>query len=69
MVTLSSINFFKYFFYQGIQVLLGSFKKTNMTNSSFHLVKYHNWRKMVYILSTFTEVPTNLTKVILFGVN
>ena len=68
MVTSSSINFFKYFFCQGVQVLQGPFIETNVTNSSFHLVKYHNWTKTVYILSTYIEVPTNLTKLILFGV-
>ena len=68
MVTSSSINFFQYLFCQGVQVLQGPFIKTNVTTSSFHLVKYHNWTKTVYILSTYIEVPTNLTKLILFGV-
>ena len=69
MVTSSSINFFKYFFCQGVQVLQGPFIETNVTNSSFHPVKYHNWTKTVYILSTYIYVPTNLTKVILFGLS
>ena len=53
MVTSSSITFFKYFFGQGIQVIQGPFIETNVTNSSFHLVKYHNWKKTIYILSTY----------------
>ena len=68
MVTSSSINFFKYFFCQGVQVLQGPFIETNVTNSRFQPVTYHNWTKTVYILSTYISVPTNLTKVILFGV-
>ena len=67
MVTSSSINFFKCFFCQGAQVLQGPFIGTRVTNSSFHSVKYHNWTKTVYILSTYIYVPTDLTKVILFG--
>ena len=38
-----------------------------MTNSSFHPVNYHNWTNTVYILSTYTYEPRNLTKVILTG--
>ena len=68
MVTSSSINLFKYFFCQGVHVLEGPFIETNVTNSSFHPVKSHNWKKTVYILSTYIYVPTNLTKVILFVV-
>ena len=40
-----------------------------MTNLSFHLVKYDNWTKVVYILSRYIKVPTNLTKVVLFEVS
>ena len=68
MVTSSTINFFKYFFRQGVLVLQGPFIETNVTNSRFHPVKYHNWTKTVYILSAYISVATNLTKVILFGV-
>ena len=68
MVPSSSINFFKYFFCQGTQVLQGPFIETNVPNSSFHRVKYHNWEKTVYILSTYILVPPNGTKVTLFGV-
>ena len=39
MVTSSSINSFKYFFCQGIQVLQGPFIKTNVIYSNFDLVK------------------------------
>ena len=37
-----------------------------MTNSSFDLTKYDGWTKTVYILSRYTSVDTNLTKVVLF---
>ena len=50
------------------QVLQAPFLETIVTNSNFHLVKYHNWTKTVYIFPTYIEVPTNLTKLILFGV-
>ena len=53
MVTSSSINFFKYIFFQGIQVLQGPFIETNVTQASFHLVKYHNWTITVYFLSAY----------------
>ena len=53
MVTSSSINLFKYFFCQGVQVLKGPLIETNVTNSSFHPVKYQNWTKTIYILSTY----------------
>ena len=53
MVRSSSIDFSKYFFWQDIQVLQGPFIEPNVTNSSFHPVKYHNWTKTVYILSTY----------------
>ena len=69
MVRTSSNNFFKYFSRQGVQVLQGPFIETNVTNSSFHPVKNHNWTKTVYILPTYRYVPTNLTKVILFGLS
>ena len=68
MVTSSSNNFFKYIFCQSIQVLQGPFIETNVTNSSFHLAKCHNWTKKVYVLSTYLYLPTNLTKVVPFGV-
>ena len=53
MVTSSSINFFKYFFCQGVQVLQGPFIETNETISRFHPVKHHTWTKTVYILPTY----------------
>ena len=68
MVTSSSTNVFKYFFCQGSQVLQGPFTETIVTNSSFHLAKYHNWTKTVYILSRYIYVSTNLSKVVPFEV-
>ena len=53
MVTSSSINFLKESFCQGIQVLQRPSIETNVTNSSFHLVRYHNWAKTVYVLSAY----------------
>ena len=58
MVTSSSINIFKYFFCQGIQVLKGSFIERNVVNSSFHLIKYHNSTKTVYNLCTYIYIGT-----------
>ena len=65
MVTSSSANFFT-LFCKVSQVLQGTFIKSNMTNSSFDLVKYKDWTKTVYILSTYTPVGTKLTKVVIF---
>ena len=42
--------------------------ETIVTNSSFDEVKYQNWTKTVYILSTYISIPRNLTKVTLLGV-
>ena len=53
IATSSSTNFYKYFFCQGSQVMKKSFIKTNVTNSSFHLVKHDNWTKTVYDLSRY----------------
>ena len=60
MVTSSCTNFF-ILFCQGSQVLRGPFIKTNVTDSSFHLVTYDNWIKTVYILSRQKSVATYLT--------
>ena len=68
MGTSSSINLFKYYFCQGIQVLQRPFIETNVTNSSFHLVRMILGQKTVYVWSTYIKVPTNLTKGIPFGV-
>ena len=69
MVTSSSINFFKYFFCQGIQALKGSFIERNVANSSFHLIKYHSSTKTVYNLCAYIYiVATNLAKLVYFGV-
>ena len=64
MVTSSSANFF-ILFCKVSQVLQGPFIKSNVTNASFDLVKYDDWTKTVYILSRYTPVGTNLTKVVL----
>ena len=53
IATSSSTNFYKYFFCQGSQVMKKPFIKTNVTNSSFHLVKHDNWTKTVYDLSRY----------------
>ena len=50
MVTSSSTNVFKYIFGQGGQVLQKGFIETNVTISSFHLVKDDDWTKTVYDL-------------------
>ena len=65
MVTSSSINFF-ILFSKVSQVRQGTFIKSNVTNSSFDLVKYDDWTKTIYILSSYTPIGTNLTKVVLF---
>ena len=44
------------------------FIKTNVTNSSFRLVKYDNWTKTVYILCRYIYVPTNLAKEVVLEV-
>ena len=58
MVTSSSANLFVHF-YKVSEVLQGT------SNSSFDLFKYDDWTKTVYILSRYTPVGTNLTKVVL----
>ena len=40
----------------------------NVANSSFHLVTYNNCTLKVCILSRYTSVATNLTKVVLLEV-
>ena len=42
----------------------GLFIETNVTNTSFHLVKYGNLTKTLYILSTVTQLGGNLSKVV-----
>ena len=65
MVTRSAANFF-ILFCKVSQVLQGTFIKSNVTNSSFDLVKYDDLTKTVYSLSRYTPVGTKLTKVVLF---
>ena len=67
MVTSSSTSFF-ILFCQGGQVLQEPFIKGNVGNSSFHLVTHNNCTIKVYILSRYTSVATNSTKVVLFEV-
>ena len=63
MVTANSTNLF-ILFGQSSQVLSGSFIKRNLANGSFNLVKYGNFTKAVYILSTYTPLRRNLSKVL-----
>ena len=67
MVTANCTNLF-ITFWKGSQVLSGHFIKTNLVNWSFHLVKYDNLTKTVYILSRYTPVRRNLSKVVFFKV-
>ena len=62
MVTANSTNLF-ILFWQSIQVLSGHFIKRNLANGSFNLVKCGNLTKAVYILSTYTPLRRNLSKV------
>ena len=64
MVTANPTNLF-IVFWQGGQVLSGHFIKRNLINWSFHLVKYGNLTKTVYILSRYTPVRRNLSKVVI----
>ena len=59
MVTSSSTNFYKVFYYM-------EHLQKNVANSSFHLVRYDNWTKTVSIFSTYKSVATNIIKVALF---
>ena len=67
MVTANSTNSF-ILFWQGSQVLSGHFIKRNLVHWSFHVVKYGNLTKTVYILSRYTPVRRNLSKVVFFKV-
>ena len=67
MVTANSTNLF-IAFWQGSQALSGHFIKRNLVNWSFDLVKYGNLTKTVYILSRYTPVRRNLSKVVFFKV-
>ena len=53
-------------FEQASERLSGHFIKSNLANSSFYLDKYDNWTETVYILSRYTSLCTNLTKVVRF---
>ena len=44
-------------------MLSGYFIKRNLANGSIHLVKYGNLTKTVYILSRYTPLRRNLSKV------
>ena len=67
MVTANSTNLF-IVFWQGGQVLSGYFIKRNLVNWSFHPVKYVDLTKTVYILSRYTPVSRNFSKVVFFKV-
>ena len=67
MVTANSTNLFIPF-WEGSQVLSGHFIKRNLVNWSFHLVKYANLTNAVYILSRYTPVCRNVSKVVFFKV-
>ena len=62
MVTASSSNLF-ILFWQASQKLSRRFIKRNLANWSFHLIKYGNLTKTVCILSRYTPVRRNLSKV------
>ena len=62
MVTANSTNLF-ILFWQSSQVLSGHFIKRNLANGSFNLVNCDNLTKAVYMLSTYTPLRRNLTKV------
>ena len=66
MATASSTNLF-IFYWQASQVISGHYIKRNLANRSFHLVKYGNLTKTVYILSTYIPVGWNFSKVVPFG--
>ena len=66
MITPSSTNLFIPF-WQASQVLSGRFiVKRNLANWSFHLVKYGNLTKTVFIFSRYTPVGRNFSKIVLF---
>ena len=67
MVKANSTNLFIPF-WEGSQVLSGHFIKRNLVNWSFHLVKYANLTNAVYILSRYTPVCRNVSKVVFFKV-
>ena len=45
-------------------MLSGHFIKRNLANGSFNLVKCGNFKKAVYILSAYTPLRRNLSKVV-----
>ena len=67
MVTANSTNLFTPFS-EGTQELSGHFIKGNLVNWSLHLVKYANLTNAVYILSRYTPVCRNVSKVVFFKV-
>ena len=67
MVTPNSTNLFTPF-WEGSQVLSGHFITRNLVKWSFHLVKFANLTKAVYILSRSTPVCRNLSKVVFLKV-
>ena len=67
MGTTNSTNSFT-LSWQGSQVLSGHINKRNLVNWSFHLVKNGNLTKIFYILSRYTPVRRNLSKVVFFKV-
>ena len=67
MLTANSTNLF-ILFWGGSQVLSGYFIKRNLVNLSFHVLKYGTLKKTVYILSRFTPLRRNLSKVVFFKV-
>ena len=67
MLRASSTNLF-ILFAGGSQVLSQHFIKRNLVNLSFHLLKYGSLTKTVYILSRFTPLCRNLSKVVFFKV-
>ena len=63
MVTGNSTNLFILFWHSS-QVLSRHFIKRNLANGSFNLVKCGNFIKAVYILSAYTPLRRNLSKVV-----
>ena len=68
MLTANSTNLF-ILFGGGNQVLSGHLIKRNLVNLNFHLLKYGSLTKAVYILSRFTSLRRNLSKVVFFKVS
>ena len=65
MATESSMNLF-IFYWQASQVISGHYRKKNLANWSFHLVKYGNLTKAFYFFCTYTPVGWNFSKVVPF---